>query len=459
MKTIKSIPLKILLTISIAINLVLLSPHLVADNTKEASHKYQYILQNLIAYMNTYFVDPISEEKLLEGAVRGMMSASGDPYTRFLNHKEMQEFSSMEGGSKVGIGVELVIEAGDPVITAPMKGGPAEKAGVVSGDIITSIDGVATKNLDIQKMAGLISGPKGTGVLIGIKRSGFPDDLKFEIIRGEFQFNYVNTEWFDKEKIGYIQLTHFFGSQSGSIEEFENGIQAMLQKKARGVIIDLRDNTGGHLDMATVLAGMFLKKGSIIVKARGRYKPWDREVYSTEESAGKFTDIPLVVLVNAYSASASEIMAGALQDYQRARLIGEKTYGKASVQKIIRDLPNNSGAMITIQKYYTPKNRAIHQIGLKPDIVIHTPALNNDENFYYYKLNKEKFFEKFMKKYPVYSDSLQEIFKQQMHSRGWDFQKTSIVKILNSRYHNKSGVLDRDTDPQLRGAINALLSI
>lgn len=446
----------IALALSLSLNAGFLTVQVAANSEREVSHQYQYILQNLLNYMSSFYVDSVSQKVLLEGAVRGMLAASKDPYTRFLNAKEMKEFSSMEGGSKIGIGVELVIEAGEPVITAPMKGGPASRAGIRSGDVIVSVDGKKTRGLPIQKLAGIISGPKGTGVVIGVRRSGYPDEIKIEVVRGIFNLNYVNTNWFKQKKTGYIQLTHFFGANTGSIQAFENGVKSMIQKKARGIIIDLRDNTGGHLDMAAVLTGMFLKKGSVIVKAKGRYKPWNREVYSTELSAGKYINIPLVVLVNSSSASASEIMAGALQDYNRAKLVGVKTFGKASVQKIIRSLPGDTGAMITIQKYYTPKNRAIHGVGLKPDIIIESDEYNEDEKFYFFKLNKEKYFNSFVKKHPNYSQKLVEIFLNDLKKRNWNFRQKLALKLIKSRYHINSGSLDLQSDPQLRGALDLL---
>ncbi|MCB1175340.1 MAG: S41 family peptidase [Leptospiraceae bacterium] len=448
--------LGILLLLSLFLNVVLALAPLSADSEQEGTQRYQYILQTLLHYMDAYFVEEVATDKLMEGAVRGLLAAGQDPYTRFLNADEMKQFMGMEGGSRIGIGVELVLEAGEPLILAPMPGGPAMRAGIRPRDIIEAVDGTETRGLDIGRLSQLVTGERGTPVRLRIRREGFDESLEIEVIRGEFQMDYVRTHWFAKEQLGYIQLTHFFGEESGSVRDFEKALQSFSNRRARGLILDLRDNTGGHLDMAAHLAGLFVKKGAAIVEARGRFQEWNRTLYATEENAGRYQNLPMVVLINNSSASASEIMAGALQDHARARLLGEQSFGKASVQRIFRDLPGNAGALITIQKYYTPKGRQIHGKGLKPDILVPSWQASRAESFYHYQMNKAGVFAAFKKQHPNYQSGLPAVFQADMQKRGWPISAEFALRLMKQHYHESSGELDPQTDTQLQRALAEL---
>ncbi len=342
---------------------------LIFASSLEDSHKYQHILESVHYYLQQIYVDPVDEKKLWIGAIRGMMAATDDPYTRFLESEQQKEFAGMEEGKKVGIGVEVTLRGGVPVVIAPVEGGPAMKAGIRSGDRILAIDGKKTERLRFEEMLDLITGENGSVVELEVNHRGMPDNENIKVVRGVFQIDYVKTHYFEKEKVGYIRLTMFFGKEA-EVKEFHDALVNFRNIGAKGVILDLRDNSGGHLEMAVQLAGFFLKKGDLVVMARGRDSSGDQDYKAHGETELFPSTTPVVVLINHGSASASEILAGALQDHKRATLVGTRSFGKASVQKIIRPLPDNTAAFITVQRYYTPNNRSIHGKGLDPDVEV-----------------------------------------------------------------------------------------
>lgn len=440
---------------SLALNALLIAGPALAD--REVTARQQDTLQQLLFYMQNLYVEPIQEETLLEGAIRGLLQSSGDPYTRYLNEDEFSEFLSMEQGRRIGIGVEVSMEDGLPIIIAPLPGGPADRAGVMAGDRIVSIEGHETEGMEFGRMIQLIGGERNSVVRIEVGRTGVPDHIAFEITRDEFQLDYVHPFFFEEQKIGYIRLLHFFGEEGGSIERFRAALEDFQRKQARGLIIDLRDNTGGHLQMASLLTGYFLKPGQVIVSARGRIESMNT-TFSADQDAGLVSEtMPVVVLVNGGSASASEIMAGALQDHRRATLIGTRTFGKASVQRVIRPLPNDAAAMITIQKYFTPLDRAIHGQGLTPDIVVSAIQPSGDDNFYLNKMSRAGFFTEFRRAHPNYSNGLVETFRRELTERGYRLSDQVALLVLKREYRLlRPETPDLETDPQLRRALLVL---
>ncbi len=425
-----------------------------AGTDSEISHKYQHLLQAIHFYTGELFVEEVDERSLWEGAVRGMLASTGDPYTRFLNREELKEFSSTESGRRVGIGAEITIRGGYPVVIAPVEGGPAMKAGIMPGDKIIKIDDVPTEGVSFGDLLKQISGDSGTVVKLEVNRQSSPGSIQIPVTRGVFKLDYVTWEYLPGKKTGYLRLSHFFGEDSGSVDEFRKALETFQKKGAKSVILDLRNNSGGHLDMAVTLAGYFLKKDDTVVYAKGR-KPEDNREYKVSRRTEVISDdVKLFVLINKGSASASEILAGALQDHRRATLVGTQSFGKASVQRVVRPLPDDTAALITIQKYYTPLMRHIHNKGLKPDIVLEEFKPTIEDLYFLEKMKKVSFISNFEKRNPSYSAGLFKKFKSEATKKGWPVSEELTRRIIAQAYGRfKKGAPDPAIDSIFQRAL------
>lgn len=301
-------------------------------------------------------------------AIGTMIASLNDPYTKFLDPKDFAEETSSIKGSLKGIGIQIATKDNKLMVIAPIEDSPAEKAGLLADDEILSIDGVSTKGITIDKAADKIRGEEGTTVTLLVKRK---EEVKtYTIARKEIELKAVSTKIPNNVKlpddVGYIRLSSFISKNAG--KEFENILVQNSNKK--GFIIDLRSNPGGLLTNAIYIADLLLPSGTIVSTV-------DRDGYKETQrvSGTAVTNKPLVVLINKGSASASEILSGALKDNKRAVLVGETSFGKGLVQEINR-LPNNSGVNITIQKYLTPNGTDINKKGINPDVVV---TLSDDD--------------------------------------------------------------------------------
>lgn len=339
----------------------------------------QDLYENVWRLINTKFVDPTDNmqdwslwrhkyDRFLQTdedayvAIGTMVASLNDPYTKFLDPKEFADETSSIKGSLQGIGVQIAVREGKLVVVAPIEDTPAEKAGLQAEDEILEIDGVSTKGITIDKAADKIRGEEGTSVNLTVKRK---DDVKkYTIVRKEIEIKSVSAKIPNDMKlpsnIGYIRLSSFISKNAA--KEFKDMLVANKDKK--GFIIDLRSNPGGLLTNAIYIANLLLPNGIIVSTV-------DRDGYKeTQRTMGRpVTNKPLVVLINKGSASASEILSGALKDNRRAVLVGEKSFGKGLVQEINR-LPNDSGVNITIQKYLTPNGTDINKKGIEPDVAV-----------------------------------------------------------------------------------------
>jgi len=295
-------------------------------------------------------------------AIGTMVASLDDPYTKFLDPKDFAEETSSIKGSLKGIGVQIATKEGKLMVVAPIEDSPAEKAGLLAEDEILEIDGVSTKGITIDKAADKIRGEEGTPVKLTIKRGA--EVKPYTIIRKEIELKAVSTKVPNNvvlnNDIAYIRLSSFISKNAG--KEFENVL--IQNKNKRGYIIDLRSNPGGLLTNAIYISDLLLPRGIIVSTV-------DRDGYKeTERAIGRqLTNKPIVILINKGSASASEIMSGAMKDNKRAVIVGEKSFGKGLVQEINR-LPNNAGVNITIQKYLTPNGTDINKKGIEPDILV-----------------------------------------------------------------------------------------
>lgn len=424
-----------------------------AQEDIEYSHMYQSILQQVENLIREYHVDPSTRKKLLEGAIRGMLEATQDPYSRFMDHEEHREFNHSEGGDLVGIGVEITVHSGYPMIMAPVPGGPAEKAGLKIGDKIVTIDGKSTRYVGLSRLSQMITGEPGTILELGIFRGQIQFPVRVE--RGVFQLEYVKKAYLADGKAGYVRLQAFFGEDAGSIRKFREALTEFSNQKVRAVVLDLRNNSGGHVEMARVLSGYFLNKGEVVYRVKSRT---DEKSFTTDGETGILgRDVKVAILINRGSASASEIMAGCLQDHGRAVLVGEQSFGKASVQQIFRPLPDDTAVLITTQRYYTPKTRSLHGVGLTPDIVVPEITSTPQENVYLGVVEEKKILERFLKEHAEYSEDLIKVFADQLRAEKLFVREEVLRLILRREYGVRDPELDLKSDPQLARALSEIL--
>jgi carboxyl-terminal processing protease len=311
------------------------------------------------------FINPskITNQKVVYGAIEGMTKALGDPYTDFFNPDQAQRFQQDLAGSFDGIGVEIGIKKDFVTVIAPLKGTPGQKAGLKSGDIVVKIDGKDATNMTAEEAVSLIRGPKGTPVTLTILRDSWAKTQDIKIVRDTIKV--PTTEWSLKDgDVAYLQIYQFDESLSS---DFETNALEILKSPAKKIILDLRDNPGGYLSVAREIAGWFLQKGkTITIEDFGKTKP--QQVYKADGNSN-LVNYPIVVLINGGSASASEILAGALRDNRNVKLIGEKSFGKGCVQEVV-DLRGGSFLKVTIANWLTPKGGSISDVGLTPDIKV-----------------------------------------------------------------------------------------
>ncbi len=301
------------------------------------------------------YVDPVEPQKLVNGALKGMLRDL-DPYSQYLDTSSYQNLQATTHGSFGGVGVEVSIRDNYPTVISPIEGGPAWTLGVRSGDIITRIDGKSTAGLTIDEVATLLRGPEGTHVQISIHREGEDGEVEYSVERREIVTKSVRYAFAVDRGIGYLRLANFSETSGGEVRA------ALERLKTQGVdrlILDLRSNPGGLLDQAVDVAEQFVKKGTFIVSTRGRSRDQDNRYYASE--LHPLLDWPMVVLVDGASASASEIVAGSLQDLDRALLVGATTFGKGSVQSLYPLLEHTVALKLTTARYYTPSGRSIHK--------------------------------------------------------------------------------------------------
>lgn len=330
------------------------------------------LLDNVWELINKKYVEaPVPETQLFYGAVAGSVASLGDPYSVFFEPQISSEFQEELKGKFEGIGAEIAIKKERLTIVAPLPDSPAERAGLKAGDKVFKIDDYDTTGISLDEAVKRIRGPKGTKVVLSVWRENKKEEtLEIEIIRDEIKFKSV--KWEMKEgNIGYIKVSHFNEDTS---RVFKQAVDDVLARNPRGIILDLRNNPGGYLERAIDMASYWVDQGPIVVEQFGKnYQeealPIDkRRVYgSTLDPVlkGKKT----VILINKGSASGSEIVAGALQDYGLATLVGERTFGKGSVQEL-EELSNGSSVKITVAKWLTPNGRAIDKEGIAPDIEV-----------------------------------------------------------------------------------------
>lgn len=317
------------------------------------------------------YVEEVKPHDLIISAIKGMVN-SLDPHSAYLTPEAYKEFQTETKGEFGGIGIQIGIKDGVLTVIAPIEDTPAWKAGIKAGDKILKIDGQSTKDMNINDAVSKMRGPKGKSVTLTIQRDEWKEPKDITIVRDIIKIKSVKYKMIDKE-IGYIKLIQF---QEGTAQDLSSALQTLKESGMRSLILDLRNNPGGLLQSAVDVAEQFLPPKHLVVSIKGR--AGEKIDYYTESSRPSYTDIPMIVLVNQGSASASEIVAGALQDWGRALILGVQTFGKGSVQSLI-PLSDGSALKLTTAKYYTPKGRSIHAVGITPDIVVKLESKNGKE--------------------------------------------------------------------------------
>jgi len=331
----------------------------------EDSYERLKVFTEVLSLIQANYVDETKPRDLIYGGIKGMLETL-DPHSSFLSPDIFKEMQVETQGSFGGLGIEITVKDRQLTVVAPIEGTPADRAGLHPGDRIVKIDGNPTKDMTLIEAVKKLRGPKGTSVTLTILREESPGPFELTLVREVIEVKSVRAKDLG-DGIAYIRIASF-QERTGkdllkAIEQFQkNGISAL--------VLDLRNDPGGLLNQAVQVSDLFLDKGQLIVYTEGRIKNQDLR-FSAEHGA-QVPKVPMVVLVNGGSASASEIVAGAMQDWKRALVLGTKTFGKGSVQTVI-PLSDGSGLRLTTAKYYTPKGRSIHGTGIVPDIIVEVP--------------------------------------------------------------------------------------
>lgn len=327
-----------------------------------SGYKKLDIFARVLSYVENNYVDRVDGETLVYGAIRGML-ANLDPYTLFLSPDEYREIQADTSGEFGGLGIEIAARDGALVVVAPIDDTPAARAGLVSGDRLLAIDGESTKGMGVATAVRRLRGAPGTRVTLRIFREGFTEPRDLVLQRDRVRVASVESR-LEPGGVGYVRIKSFQDRTDVHLAKALDELKRHNGGPLSGVVLDLRNNPGGLLDQAIRVADRFLLEGVIVTtQGRGPAQRDEERAHPVDTEPG----YPLVVLVNGGSASASEIVAGALQDHRRAVLLGSKTFGKGSVQSVI-DLEDGSGLKLTVARYHTPSGRSIHETGIEPDV-------------------------------------------------------------------------------------------
>ncbi|MBI5250539.1 MAG: S41 family peptidase [Desulfomonile tiedjei] len=355
-------PIKSALLILTIVSFMLLPVQgLAAEADTSPDYKELRLFRMVMQLVQKNYVKDVADKELIQGAITGMLQ-SLDPHSSYMTEEMFKELQVETKGEFEGLGIEITLENGVLTIISPIEDTPAFKAGLKAGDKIIKIDGEATKNITLIKAVKKMRGPKGSKVTLTIMREGFKKFKDFDIHRDTIHVRSVKKEFLEAG-YPYVRVVNFQESTetdlAAAIKDFGE------DDKIKGMVLDLRNNPGGLLDQAVKVSNLFLDRNALIVYTDGRAKDQRMDFRATK--GGKHHKFKLAVLINEGSASASEIVAGALQDYDRAAILGTKSFGKASVQTII-PLGNGSGLRLTTAYYYTPKGRHIQKTGIQPDV-------------------------------------------------------------------------------------------
>ena len=326
--------------------------------------EYVQRLAEVIERVRREYVDQIDDERLIESAIRGVIEEL-DSHSRYLDARAYEDIRIATTGNYSGVGLDVRVENGQVTVVTPLDGGPAQQIGILPGDVVISVDDMPVNGDNVDETVNRMRGTPGTRVTLGIMRDGAEEPLEFALTRAEINVKTVTSAYFG-DGYGYIRLTGFSDSTARDVDAAAQLLDAESDTGLDGLVLDLRNNPGGVLEAAVEVADLFIDDG-LIVRGSGRIRQARFEKRAT--AGDELEQIPLVVLVNRGSASASEIVAGALQDHDRGEVVGERTYGKGSVQTVL-PISEGNAIKLTTSRYIMPSGRSITGVGIYPDIVV-----------------------------------------------------------------------------------------
>lgn len=419
---------------------------------------YSRLFQKVFATLQQNFVDTnnVTTKKLMYGAIKGMLEATDDPFTFLLDEKLNEALSTEMSGRYGGVGLSISKQPDKGLmVVAPIEDGPGEKAGILPGDIITAIDGKSTKDMAVDTAANIMRGKEGTKVTLTIVRDGVPDSIEYPLTRALIEIKSVKYKMLDNT-IGYIRITTFGDDTS---KELDTALKDLKKSGMKKLILDLRNNPGGRLDTAINIVEEFLSDGKIVY-TRGRTRNENQDYFASRKG-DEWINGDMLVLVNQYSASASEILAGALQDNNRAKLLGETTFGKFSVQYVLPlDSRDNTSFKFTVAHYYTPNGRRLHGKGITPDYVVVEEKLSNSDITALTELRKSGEISSYVKRYPNESSDASALprFKEELRNKNIIPSDYLLERLIYNERNlgNYNEIVDMRYDKQLKAAINYL---
>jgi len=426
----------LLLMSTVIFSVMLLSkPSFLDSVNAEEGQNYKRIksFAETLSLVKKNYVEEVDEKDLVYGAIKGMLN-SLDPHSSFMPPEIFTEMQIDTRGEFGGLGIQIGIKNRILTIIAPIEDTPAHKAGVEAGDKIVKINDESTKDISLHDAVSKLRGPKGTSVTITILREGLDEPKDITIVRDIIKLKSVKSRVID-DQIGYVKLTQF---QEKTAADLKKALKDLSKKDINSMILDLRNNPGGLLKGAVDVTSQFLPAGNLVVYIKGR--SGDKTEFNTNNGNDYF-DFPMIVLVNGGSASASEIVAGALQDWEKAVILGTQTFGKGSVQTVM-PLSDGSAVRLTTARYYTPKGRSIQTTGITPDIVVKLEAKEGSKT---HPVFREKDLEKHLK-----NDTSKETANEE--EKGTD-KKTKKEKKDIEEVPNK---ITEDDDTQLDRAVDLL---
>jgi carboxyl-terminal processing protease len=420
--------------------------------------KYFNLFRKVLETAHYQYVDAdkVPYDKLIYGAVKGMLEAIGDPHTIFLDKQRSESLKTEMKGSFGGLGINVGIRDGRLVVISPMEETPAWNAGLKSGDLIDKIDGKSTEGLQLDEAVAKLRGEIGTSVNLTIVREKTDAPLEVKITRAAIEIKSVVFDMIDTTKIGYLRLRSFSETSPRDIND------AMTNLKARGMrslVFDVRGNPGGLLSSAAEIVDLFVDEG-LIVYTRDRSGHVGLS-YSATSGTVIPKNWPIVILINNYSASASEIFAGAMQDHKRGLLVGQKTYGKFSVQNVIPlDTEDGTSFKMTTARYYLPSGRSLHAEGIAPDVAVNPDSFSVYQQKAYNKAQNKTIIAEYLKQNPDESKDKDNLGKlaDRFSEEGIDLEQATILFLLDQARHKNDPPkkFDIKFDPQLREAVALL---
>jgi len=412
-----------------------------------------FLLIRVYQIIKEHYIEKVDSSKLIEAGIKGMIESLEDPHSRWINSKSYKEMEIRQKGELGGLGITITIKDNFPTVVSLVEDTPASKAGIEPGDKIITINGEPTKGINLEEAAGKLRGKAGTSVQITIRREGKEEPLKFTIIRAIYKIPNIKWRLINKDT-GYLQIISFMDENTD--KDIKKALKELKDKKISFLILDLRNNPGGALEQAIEVANEFLRSG-IIVSTKGREPSEDKTHYAYDQ--GEAQDIPLIVLVNEGSASASEIVAGAIKDNQRGVLVGTKTFGKGTVQWVF-PVQGEGALSLTTAKYYTPSGKCIDGIGIESNINVEAFKATKEENEIIEKLKKSPLIKEFLNQYPYWEkenlSSLIENLKEEDINIETDRERALLERVLREKDGNKEN--DIFNDLQLIQAIKILKS-